>query len=110
MEMGETNDSIEYVLEGLLRSRHGDGGNLTVVHAPIETSASPEEGGPSHPRVSAYQGARFARCNHQARDSNGRRWSVDDPSPELGRAGAVLQTPTAYPFLGETLIAYELGL
>jgi hypothetical protein len=48
MEMEEketpTKDSIENLLEGLLRSKHGDGGNISVVHAPIEISASPEEG------------------------------------------------------------------
>jgi hypothetical protein len=46
MEEKETTmkDSIEYLLEGLLRSKHGDRGNISVVHAPIENSASPEEG------------------------------------------------------------------
>jgi hypothetical protein len=48
MEMEEkettTKDSIECLLEGLLRSKHGDGSKISVVHAPIEISASPEEG------------------------------------------------------------------
>jgi hypothetical protein len=48
MEMEEkettTKDSIECLLEGLLRSKHGDGSKISVVHAPIESSASPEEG------------------------------------------------------------------
>jgi hypothetical protein len=36
-------DSIEYLLETTLRSKHGDG-NTSFVHAPIEFSPSPEEG------------------------------------------------------------------
>ena len=39
-----TKDSIEYLLEGLLRNKHGDDGHASFVHAPIESSASPEEG------------------------------------------------------------------
>jgi hypothetical protein len=39
-----TKDSIEYLLESLLLSKHGDHGNTSFVHAPIEISASPEEG------------------------------------------------------------------
>ena len=39
-----TKDSIECLLEGLLGSKHGDGSKISVVHAPIEISASPEEG------------------------------------------------------------------
>jgi hypothetical protein len=37
-------DSIEYLLESILRSKHGDGRNTSFVNAPIELSASPEEG------------------------------------------------------------------
>jgi hypothetical protein len=38
-----TKDSIECLLEGLLPSKHG-GSKIGVVHAPLEISASPEEG------------------------------------------------------------------
>ena len=38
-----TKDSMEYLLERLLLSKHGDHGN-TSFHEPIEISASPEEG------------------------------------------------------------------
>jgi hypothetical protein len=46
MEEKETamKDSIECLLEGLLRNKHGDDGHASSVHAPIESSASPEEG------------------------------------------------------------------
>jgi hypothetical protein len=46
MEMEETamKDSIEHLLEGLLRNKHGDDGRIDFVPAPIEISASPEEG------------------------------------------------------------------
>jgi hypothetical protein len=46
MEEKETTkkDSIEYLLESILRSKHGDGSNASFVDAPIELSASPEEG------------------------------------------------------------------
>ena len=37
-------DFIEYLLEGLLRSKHGDEGYVGFVPAPVESSASPEEG------------------------------------------------------------------
>jgi hypothetical protein len=37
-------DSIEYLLEGLLRNKHGDDSYVGFVPAPIEISASPEEG------------------------------------------------------------------
>jgi prepilin-type processing-associated H-X9-DG protein len=37
-------DSIEYLLKRILRSRHGGGSNTSFVDAPIELSASPEEG------------------------------------------------------------------
>jgi hypothetical protein len=36
--------SIEYLLEGLLRNKHGDDGHFGFVPAPIEISASREEG------------------------------------------------------------------
>jgi hypothetical protein len=39
-----TKDSIEYLLESILRSKNIGGGNLNSVRAPIEISASPEEG------------------------------------------------------------------
>ena len=39
-----TKDSIEYLLETILRSKNVNGGNTSFVHAPIEISASPEEG------------------------------------------------------------------
>ena len=35
---------IEYLLESIFRSKHGDGSNTSFVDAPIERSASPEEG------------------------------------------------------------------
>jgi hypothetical protein len=48
MEMEEkettTKDSVECLLDGLLLSKHGDSSKTSVVHAPIEISASPEEG------------------------------------------------------------------
>jgi hypothetical protein len=48
MEMEEkettTKDSIEHLLDGLLRNKHGDDGHIGFVPAPIEISASPEEG------------------------------------------------------------------
>ena len=46
MEEKETaiKDSIDCLLEGLLRNKHGDGGYVGFVPAPIEISASPEEG------------------------------------------------------------------
>jgi hypothetical protein len=46
MEEKETTmkDSIEYLLEGLLRNKHGDDSYVGFVPAPIEISASPEEG------------------------------------------------------------------
>ena len=44
MEEKETTmkDFIEYLLEGLLRNKHGDDGH--IVPTPVEISASPEEG------------------------------------------------------------------
>jgi hypothetical protein len=39
-----TKDSIEYLLETILRSKNVDGGNTSFIYAPIEISASPEEG------------------------------------------------------------------
>ena len=39
-----TKDSIEYLLESILRGKHGYCGNTSFVHEPIEISASPEEG------------------------------------------------------------------
>jgi hypothetical protein len=39
-----TEASIESFLASLLLNKHVDGGNASVVHAPIEISASPEEG------------------------------------------------------------------
>jgi hypothetical protein len=39
-----TKESIEYLLERLLLGKHGDCSNTSLVHEPIETSASPEEG------------------------------------------------------------------
>ena len=44
MEEKETKDPIEYLLEGLLRNKHGDDGHIGFVPAPVEISASPEEG------------------------------------------------------------------
>jgi hypothetical protein len=46
MEEKETTmkDSIEHLLEGLLRNKHGDDGHIGFVPAPIEISPSPEEG------------------------------------------------------------------
>jgi hypothetical protein len=46
MEEKETTmkDSIEYLLEGLLRNKHADDGHVGFVHTPVEISASPEEG------------------------------------------------------------------
>jgi hypothetical protein len=46
MEEKETTmkDPIEHLLEGLLRNKHSDGGHVGLVPAPIEISASPEEG------------------------------------------------------------------
>jgi hypothetical protein len=46
MEEKETTkkDSIEYLLKSILRSKHGGGSNTSFVYAPIELSASPEEG------------------------------------------------------------------
>ena len=37
-----TKDSIDYLLESILRSKHGV--NISFIDAPIEISASPEEG------------------------------------------------------------------
>ena len=39
-----TEDSIEYLLEAILRNKSADGGNTSFAHAPVESSASPEEG------------------------------------------------------------------
>ena len=39
---GTTKDSIEHLLESILRSKHGV--NISFIDAPIEISASPEEG------------------------------------------------------------------
>ena len=39
-----TKDSIEYVLEAILRNKNADGGNTSFAHAPVGVSASPEEG------------------------------------------------------------------
>jgi hypothetical protein len=39
-----TKDPIEYLLESILRSKNRGGGNTNYVHAPVEISASPEEG------------------------------------------------------------------
>ena len=46
MEEKETamRDFIECLLTNYLRSKHGDRGDTSFVHAPIEISASPEEG------------------------------------------------------------------
>jgi hypothetical protein len=46
MEEKETmmKDPIECLLEGLLRNKHGDDGHTGFVPAPVEISASPEEG------------------------------------------------------------------
>ena len=46
MEEKETTmkDSIECLLEGLSRNKHGDDGYIGVVPTPPEISASPEEG------------------------------------------------------------------
>jgi hypothetical protein len=46
MEEKETTmkDSIGCLLEGLLRNKQGDGGHVDFVPAPVESSASPEEG------------------------------------------------------------------
>ena len=46
MEENETTtrDFIEYLLESLLPSKHGDGSNTSFVDARNEISASPEEG------------------------------------------------------------------
>jgi hypothetical protein len=46
MEEKETaiKDSIDCLLEFLLRNKHGDGGYVGFVPAPIKISASPEEG------------------------------------------------------------------
>ena len=61
-----TKDSIEYLLEAILRN------NTSFAHAPVEISASPEEEGPSYTRVHPYQAARIAGRYYQAHDSNGR--------------------------------------
>jgi hypothetical protein len=37
-------DSIEYILESILRKKHDDRGNTSFVHEPSEISTSPEEG------------------------------------------------------------------
>jgi hypothetical protein len=39
-----TEASIEYLLDSILRSKPGDGCNTSLTGAPIEISASPEEG------------------------------------------------------------------
>ena len=39
-----TKDSIESLLDSILRSKNRGGGNTNYVHAPVEISASPEEG------------------------------------------------------------------
>ena len=88
-------DSIEYLLKRILRSRHGGGSNTSFVDAPIELSASPEEGS-VYKRVHPYQAARVACRYYQARDPNGRR-SFDDTSPELDCVGA--PDPGLYIFL-----------
>ena len=46
MEEKETTkkDSIEYLLEVLLRNKHGDDGHIGFAPAPVEIPASPEEG------------------------------------------------------------------
>ena len=43
----------EYLLESILWSKHGGGSNISFVAAPIEISASPEEGVLSNTRVSS---------------------------------------------------------
>ena len=39
-----TKDFMEYLLEDILRNKNVDGGNTSFAHAPVEISASPEEG------------------------------------------------------------------
>ena len=39
-----TEDSIEYRLDSILRSKHSDSSNAGLIDAPIEIPASPEEG------------------------------------------------------------------
>jgi hypothetical protein len=39
-----TEDSIEYLLGNILRSKHGYSSNASLINAPIENPASPEEG------------------------------------------------------------------
>ena len=39
-----TKDSIEYLLEAILRNNDAVRGNTNFAHAPVEISASPEEG------------------------------------------------------------------
>jgi hypothetical protein len=39
-----TKDSMEYLLQDNLRNKNADGGNTSFAHAPVEISASPEEG------------------------------------------------------------------
>jgi hypothetical protein len=40
----ETKDSIDYLLDSLLYSKHVDAGDTSFARAPIEIYASPEEG------------------------------------------------------------------
>jgi hypothetical protein len=39
-----TKDSIEHLLQAILRNKNVDGGKTSFAHAPVESSASPEEG------------------------------------------------------------------
>jgi hypothetical protein len=39
-----TKDTLEYILDSILRGKHGDGSNTNLIDAPTEITASPEEG------------------------------------------------------------------
>ena len=39
-----TKEPLEYLLDSILRGKHGDGSNTNLIDAPTEITASPEEG------------------------------------------------------------------
>ena len=102
MEEKETTmkNSIECLLEGLLRNKQGDEGHVGFVPALVESAASPGEG-VLLIRFS-YQAARIARRNHRPRHSIGGSRIVDSASPELGGC----RVPRISIFLMKLLIGY----
>ena len=66
-----TKDSTEYLLESILRRKHGR--NTSLIDAPIADSRVARRGGPSNTRIHPYQSTRIARRYYQPRNSNSRR-------------------------------------